>query len=96
MSWSETDDIELQACLDKLQNKQKGLQSQLTPIGIIINNIKQIQSREIISYSQNRKQKITKILPKDLWGETMTDNLRIQIKKKCESKTVELLGEFDE
>ena len=46
--------------------------------------------------TKNKEQKITKILPKDLWGETMTDDSRIKIKNECESKTIELLGEPDE
>lgn len=96
MSWTETDDAELQACLDRLLNKQKELQAILTPVGIIINNTKQIQSREIKSYTENREQKITKISPKDQWGEDLTYEARLEIKNQCIAKTTELLGEPDE
>ena len=96
MSWSETDDIELQKYLDRLQNKQKELQLELTPIDIIINNAKQIQTRETKSYTDKREQKIIKILPKDKWGDEMTDEYRLKIKNECESKTIELLGDPDE
>ena len=65
MAWTETDDIELQESLDRLYSKQQELQSQLSPLVIIINNTKQIQSREIKSYTQNREIKITKIIIKD-------------------------------
>lgn len=96
MLWIDTDDAELQACLDRLLKQQKDLQSQLTPLGIIINNTKQIQTKEVTSFTQNREREITKILPKDKWGEDMADTVRLQIKNECIVKTNELLGEPDE
>ena len=96
MSWSETDDIELQEYIVRLQVKQKELQSQLIPIDIIINNVKQIQTRETKSYTDKREQKIIKILPKDKWGNEMTDEYRLEVKNECLAKMNELLGEPDE
>lgn len=95
MSWSETDDTEIQENLDRLQDKQKELQVKLTPIGTIINNIKNIQTRISPSFVKEGEEPI-KILPKDKWGEDMTDTVRLQIKKECIDKTIELLGEPDE
>jgi len=93
MSWSDTDDAELQECLDRLQTKQKELQSQLNPVEIIINNTRQIQSRNLTSYTEKRKRKITKILPKDKWNNDMKDTDRLRIKGECIVKTNKLLGE---
>lgn len=93
MSWSETDDTELQTCLDRLLAEQKELESKLRPLGTIINNTKKIQSREYTSYNEKRERIITKIPPKDKWGADMTDVDRLQIKDECIAKTNELLGE---
>ena len=96
MSWTEADDTELQVCLERLYSKQKELQTELSPLEIIINNTKQIQSREIPSYTKDRKIKFTKIKPKDQWGEDVSDEVRLAIKEECLAKTNELLGESDE
>ena len=93
MAWTETDDIELQETLDRLYSKQKELQSQLIPLAIIINNSKSIQTRTLPNIA---KEEYIIILPKDKWGEIMTDEYRLQIKKECIDKTIELLGEPDE
>ncbi len=95
MSWSETDDTEIQENLDRLQDKQKELQSQLTPLGIIINITKSIQTKISPSFVKEGEEPI-KILPKDKWGEDMADTVRLQIKNECIVKTIELLGEPDE
>ena len=96
MSWTETDDKELQECLDRLLAEQKELESKLRPIGIIINNTRIIQDGESTSYNKLRERVITKIPPKDMWGVDMTDEIRLQIKNECITKTNELLGELDE
>lgn len=96
MAWTDDDDSELQKYLDKLQTKQKEFQSQLNPIEIIINNIRQIQSRDVTSYTEKREQIITKIPPKDKWNNNMKDVDRLKIKDECINKTNELLGEIDE
>jgi len=93
MSWTEEDDTELQEYYDRLIKAQKELQAQLRPIQIIISNTTKIQSREVISYSDKRERIVTKIIPKDQWGEDMTDKYRLKIKEECLSKTNELLGE---
>ncbi len=93
MSWTDKDDSELQEYLDRLQTKQKEFQSQLNPIEIIINNIREIQSRNLTSYTEKRERIITKIPPKDKWGNNMKDTDRLQIKNECIAKTIELLGE---
>ena len=90
MSWTEDDDTELQAYLDRLIDQQKELQSQLIPLAIIINNSKSIQTRTLPNIA---KEEYIIILPKDKWGEIMTDEYRLQIKKECIDKTIELLGE---
>lgn len=92
MAWTETDDTELQACLDRLYDKQKALQSQLTPMGLIINNAKSIQTKISPSFVKEGFQSII-ILPKDKWGNEMADEYRIKIKEECMTKTIELLGE---
>ncbi len=92
MSWTEDDDTELQAYLDRLIDQQKELQSQLIPLAIIINNSKSIQTRTLPNIA---KEEYIIILPKDKWGEIMTDEYRLQIKKECIDKTIELLGEPD-
>lgn len=93
MSWTKTDDEELQECLDRLLVEQKELESKLRPIGTIINNARIIQSRESTSFNEKRERIITKILPKDKWGADMTDESRLQTKNECITKTNELLGE---
>ena len=93
MSWTETDDIELQESLDRLYSKQQELQSQLSPLGIIINNSKSIQTRTLPNIG---KEEYIKILPQDKWGDEMTDEYRLEIKNECIAKTIELLGEPDE
>jgi len=88
MSWSETDDIELQESLDRLYSKQKELQSQLTPLETIINNTKSIQTKTLPNIG---KEEYIIILPKDKWGEEMTDEYRLKVKDECIAKTNELL-----
>jgi len=93
MAWTDKDDGELQECLDRLQVKQKELESQLSPIGITINIIRQIQSKETTSYTEKRESQIIKIKPKDKWGNDMTDKYRLKTKNECITKSIELLGE---
>lgn len=93
MSWSETDDIELQESLDRLYSKQKELQAQLTPLETIINNSKSIQTRTLPNIGE---EEYIIILPKDKWGDDMTDGYRLEVKDQCIAKTIELLGEPDE
>lgn len=95
MSWSETDDTKVKECIIRLQVKQKELQSQLNPFGIIINNAKGIQSRERRSLNEKREQVMIKILPKDKWGADMTDKYRLRVKNEIIAKTNELLGKPD-
>jgi hypothetical protein len=90
MIWSESDDKELQTCLDELMVEQKKHELILVPLGVIINNIKNIQTRTSISYMKNEEP--TKILPKDEWGINIKDTPRLKLKKECISKTKELLG----
>lgn len=87
MSWSETDDKDIQENLIKLQIKQKELQSQLNPINIIINNANQIQTRERPFHKTGGQ----KIIPKDKWGDDMTDEYRLRVKNEIITKTKELL-----
>ena len=93
MAWTETDDTELQESLDRLYSKQQELQSQLSPLVIIINNSKSIQTRTLPNIAE---EEYIKILPTDKWGDKMTDEYRLQIKNECIAKTIELLGEPDE
>ncbi len=93
MSWTETDDTEIQKCLDRLLVEQKKLESKLRPIGIIINNTRKIQSGESTTFNKKRERIITKIPPKDKWGNDMKDTDRLKIKNECIAKTKELLGE---
>lgn len=93
MAWTETDDIELQESLDRLYSKQKELQAQLTPLQTIINNSKSIQTRTLPNIG---KEEYIIILPKDKWGDEMTDEYRLKVKDECIAKTIELLGEPDE
>lgn len=102
MSWDDTDDAELQECLDRLIDKQNELQSQLTPIQTIINNSRVIQTRtqkQVVEKTVDnvtiKEDEIIKILPKDQWGVDMTDDARLIIKDECVTKTNELLGEPD-
>ena len=93
MTWTDNNDKEVQECLNRLLVEQKELESKLRPIGIIINNTRIIQSREFTSFNEKREQIITKILPRDQWGNDMTDDIRLKIKNECIAKTNELLGE---
>ena len=93
MSWTETDDIELQESLDRLYSKQQELQSKLSPLEIIINNSKSIQTRTLPNIA---KEEYIKIPPKDKWGDEMTDEYRLKVKDECIAKMNELLGEPDE
>ena len=92
MSWTEDDDTELQAYLDRLIDQQKELQSQLIPLAIIINNSKSIQTRTLPNIA---KEEYIKILPKDKWGDEMTDEYRLKVKNEILVKINELLGEPD-
>ena len=99
MSWTEENDTEIQECLDRLQNKQKEIQPILNLIEISINNTRQIQTRTQISYTiekGQRIQRITKLKPKDKWGDEMSDEYRLKVKNECLVKINELLGEPDE
>jgi len=93
VSWTDEDDAELEASYNRLSAAQKELESQLSPINVIITNIAKIKSKQSISYNDKREQIITKIPPKDKWGEDMTDETRLQTKNECITKTIELLGE---
>lgn len=92
MSWTETDDKELQECYEKLIAAQKGLEAQIQPIKVIIANVTKITIRQVTSYNNKRKQITTKILPKDKWGEKMADEYRLKVKDECITKTNEILG----
>lgn len=96
MSWTETDDTELEESYDRLSAAQKELESQIRPINVIITNIVKIKSKQFTTYDSKREPIITKIIPKDKWGEDMTDEDRLQIKGECTAKTIELLGVPDE
>lgn len=89
MVWTEQDDKDVQECLDKLVGKQLELQAQLTPLSIIINNTRNIQTVETIKYTT--KNKMIKIKPKDQWGNEITDEVRLKTKNECMEKTTELL-----
>ncbi len=95
MVWTEKDDEEAQDCLNRLLVEQKKHQDILTPLSVIINNVKGIQTREITSHTKN-SQKPVKIFPKDKWGIKMKDTDKLKLKKECIAKTIELLGEPDE
>lgn len=90
MVWSDSDDEELEKCLDRLMVEQQKHQEILTPLSVIINNVKSIQTRTLISELKNQEQKI---LPKDKWGKNMKDAPRFKLKNECIAKTIELLGE---
>lgn len=92
MVWMESDDDELLKCYDKLIAAQRKLEAQIQPIQVIINNTAKIQSRQVTSYNDKLERITTKILPKDQWGQDMTDEYRLIIKDECISKTNELLG----
>jgi len=96
MLFGESDDIELQECFDRLVKKQKELQSQLSPIEILINNTREIQTRIVISYTDKKAKRETTIFPKDKWGDKMTDEYRLKTKNECILKTNELLGVVNE
>lgn len=100
MIWEEDDDKDVQKYLDRLQAKQKELQLITNPMEIIINNFRKIQTKtklgEYTVVDNERIQKKIKMKPQDMWGNEMTDDLRLQIKKECIAKTKELLGEPDE
>lgn len=91
MVWTDSDDVELQKCLDKLLAEQKKYQEILSPLGVIINNVKSIQTRETTSYTKNSKKSV-KVFPKDKWGVKMKDTEKIKMKKECIDKTNKLLG----
>jgi len=96
VSWTETDDDDIQEYLDRLENKQKEIQPILHLVEIIINNTKRIQTRIQKSYAiekGQRIQRITKLKPKDKWGDEMTDEYRLEVKNECLVKINELLGE---
>lgn len=90
MIWTDSNDAEIQECLDRLVAEQKKHQEILTPLGVIITNLKSIQSRVSISHIKNKKS--TKILPQDKWGANIKDTERHKLKKECIDKTNELLG----
>jgi len=92
MSWTDTDDDQLKESEDKLFEKQHELNAQLIPIRTILSNITQIESKESKFFNGEQKIEITKIKPKDKWGEDMTDEYRLKIKDECITKTNELLG----
>ena len=96
MSWTETNDEEIQEYLDRLENKQKEIQPILNLVEIIINNTRKIQTRIQKSYTieqGQRIERITKLKPKDKWGDEMTDEYRLEVKAECLVKINELLGE---
>lgn len=93
MVWNESDNTILQECLDRLVAKQREFQLLLTPIDIILKNLKQIQIRETISFTDKKEQVIIKIKPKDRWGNQMNETDRQKIKNEIVTKTNELLGE---
>ena len=93
MAWTEDDDTELQENLDRLLNEQKELQSQLNPIEIAINNTRRIQTKTLPNIAE---EEYIIILPKDKWGEEMTDEYRLKVKDECITKTIELLGDIIE
>lgn len=95
MSWTETDDNELEESYNRLSAAQKELESQMSPINITITNIAKIKTKQSISYNDKREIIIIKILPQDKWGNDMTDEYRLKIKDECIAKTIELLGESD-
>ena len=96
MSWTEEDDAELEESYNRLSAAQKELESQMIPINVIITNIGKIKSKQFTSYNDKRESIITKIPPKDKWGNDMTDEDRLKVKDECIAKTMELLGEPDE
>ena len=96
MSWTKTNDTELEECYDRVRAAQIELESKMIPISVIINNIARIKSKQSLSYNDKREKIITNIIPKDKWGEDMTDESRLQIKDECIAKTNELLGEPNE
>ncbi len=100
MAWNENDDKEVTEHLDRLQQNQKKLQLISNPSEIIINNLRNIQTKtqfgaHTVVDNERIQQKI-KINPKDKWGDEMTDEYRLQVKNECIVKTIELLGEPDE
>lgn len=90
MSWTETDDTELKECYDRLREKQRELEAQLKPIMVIVTNAAKIQTKDGTVYTDKPLSKV--ILPKDKWGEDMTDEYRLKTKDECITKTNELLG----
>ena len=99
MSWTETNDKEIQEYLVRLKNKQKEIQPILNHVEIIINNTRNIQTKIQTSYTVDkgqRIQRIVKLKPKDKWGDEMTDEYRLEVKNEILVKINELLGEPDE
>lgn len=94
MAWTDSDDEELQECLDRLMAEQKKHQEILIPLGVIINNVKSIQTRQTFSHTKNEKS--VKIFPKDRWGANMKDVEKLKLKKECIAKTNKLLGDPNE
>jgi len=92
MSWTETDDTELEAIYDRLREKQRGLEFALKEVMVIITNAVKIKTIQNLTVNTKHEQITTKILPKDKWGEDMTDEYRLKIKDECITKTNELLG----
>jgi len=98
MSWTETDDVEIQASLERLYDKQKEIKPILNHIEIIINNTRNIQTKIQTSYAVDKGQRIKRIVklkPKDKWGDKMTDEYRLKVKNEILVKINDLLGEPD-
>jgi len=91
MSWTETDDEKLEEYYDRLREKQRELEAQLKSVMVIITNTVKIKTT-YGTVDIDKNEKGTKILPKDKWGEDMTDEYRLIIKDECITKTDELLG----
>jgi len=91
MSWTETDDTELEECYARVKEAQIDLEAKMIPINVIIANASKIKSKQIITYNDKREQIITRIPPKDKWDEDMTDEYRLKTKDECITKTDELL-----
>ena len=92
MSWSETDDTELEASYNRLRVEQGELETKLKSVMVIITNAVAIKNKSGVIYNDNNIPEIGTILPKDKWGEDMTDEYRLKIKDECITKTNELLG----
>ncbi len=92
MVWTDKDDDELESCHQKVKDKIEELKQTLSPAEGLLKNIQMIQTIPALLSSSDQKIIVPKKIPKDLWGNDMTNERRLKIKDECIKRTKKLVG----